>query len=190
MLENDNEIEHVDDLIVDMVVASYENLQKPRIRETKEQLPTKTFFNEFKHLKIKCQRQAGHTTAAMHLLFKFPNSVVFVPSELIRTELVRHMTWMYHTQYPQEYLVKGDTNGAVEHRREKRFENIDRYIHDHILSAQGSERLHQKLIADYERTYANLDLVIVDVASRFDFLAMEGLYHLLGEKTKLFVELQ
>jgi len=163
------DINQCTDQIVEIVKLSYGNLSLPEVRQYKENMIPERFQQEFGTVKISLQRQVGHTTAALQLLNAFPNSLVFVP----RGGMRQHFENRYFDMYYSDIMEKAPRDFL---RDRVWYTDIERF-EDFLIN--------QKYVAS--KMY---DLAIIDNASQYRPLEKLALYSLLGEHTKLFVELQ
>ena len=181
-----NKINQFTDQIVEIVKLSYDNLKLPEVRQFKKHMSDQAYREEFRTVKIRLQRQVGHTAAAVRLLNSFPNSLVFVPKGSMR----HHFEQMYHNATDSPYLnpeYREMFEGEYKpHPSEKGTRD---FLRDRVWCADN-ERLERFLLDQKYLVDNSYDLVIIDNASHYRLLEKVGLYGLLENRTKLFVELQ
>ena len=166
--------------IVEIVKLSYDNLSSPDILRHKDNMSPEQFREEFRTVKISLQRQTGHTTAAVRLLNHFPNSLVFIPRGSMRHHFEERYLHLSNGSYPGPH---------VEYKSPPPGKEIKDFLHDRVWCADN-DRLKRFLLDQKYLVKNKYDLVIIDNASHYRVLEKAGIYGLLQDRTKLFVELQ
>ena len=149
--------------IVDIVSNALINLNNPEVRDYKRAMPPELFRKEFQTVSLNVPRGTGSTTAAVRLLLKYPNSIMFVSKKDQRNNIVNDHGWL-----------EGD---------------IHEYLYERI-HVKNVEQTNTFLLNQKYQPNGMYDLMIIDWKEQFDFLQTVGLYSIMEERAKIFVELQ
>jgi len=149
--------------IVEIVSNALENLDDTKVKDCKQTLSSEAFRKEFQTVKLKVPRRTGTTSAAVRLLLKYPNSIMFVSKSPQRNDIVKDHGWL-----------EGD---------------IHEYLYERI-HVKNVEQTNAFLLRQKYQSQNKYDLMIIDWKEQFDFLQTEGLYSIMENRAKIFVELQ
>lgn len=105
------------ELIVTMAKMAFRNLDSPVVKSQIRYMSHDAFRRQFGTVKISLPRQQGHTTAALQLLYEYPNSLLFVPKHARKEDcikLLRHYTSNAETlQRLSDAIVVPSENGML-----------------------------------------------------------------------------
>jgi len=149
--------------IVEIVSNALENLDNEKIQDFKQTMSPEAFRKEFQMVTLKVPRRTGTTSAAVRLLLKYPNSIMFVSKSLQRKDIVKDHGWS-----------AGD---------------IHQFLYERI-HVKNVEQTNAFLLRQKYQSQNKYDLMIIDWKEQFDFLQTEGLYSIMEDRAEIFVELQ
>jgi hypothetical protein len=105
----ENKINFSSELIVQLARNAFDNA--PELAHWKKQLINEgQFRDEFQTVKITLPRQAGHTIAALQLMYEYPGSLLFVPNGSARLDAIAQIK---HLSENREIIKEVENNTLV-----------------------------------------------------------------------------
>ena len=164
------ELKYSSDLVMDIVDNALNNLKTEELQKFENHYPSEHFFDQFRHIKINLPRRSGHTNAAIGLITKYTNSVLFVPNYVDKKYIVREA--MDNIKVP-EYIES----------------QVYKFYDETIKMTNSLRSPDSKTFIELAENQP-YDLIIVDMAERVGREQLDMVREVAIGKTKIYVELQ